>query len=120
MDSTPGFGKRHPLHPVHPALIFQPAECPLTPYLKNDLLKSPDAGFVGAQYLAGPPPGQGVAAVDAEEIPGEEGGFSPPDSGPYLYDDILVIGGVSGLEGHSYLTQQVLPVSFQPLDLLLD
>ena len=97
VDAPLALGGRHPLHPVHAALVLEHRVRARALHGERDLLVAAGVALAGPELLDGEAPGRGVAQVDLEQVAREQGGLLAAGAGPDLDDRVPVVVRV-GLE----------------------
>ena len=92
------FGGRHALHAVGARLKFHVAVNAVAGDEGDDFLVAAHAAFALAHKFHAPAQAFRVAAVHAEQVSGEQGGFVTASAGPDFQNDVLFIQGVAGQE----------------------
>jgi len=103
VDAALGFGHRHPLYPVHAALVFQAGPHAGGPGSRcldrhGRVLVPAEAGHGGVEYLRLPAPALRIAQVHAQQVAGEQGGLLAALPRLHLEDDVLAVAGIAGNE----------------------
>ncbi len=96
VDPPLGLGGRHALDPVHAALVLQPAVDLVPRDGSDDLLDALGGAVVQRQDLGLPVVALGVAAIEPEEVGGEERSLLAARAGADLEQDVLVVVGIPG------------------------
>src|SRR5690554_289054 len=106
MNSSPRFGLRNSLNPMHAALPAQVSIHIFTRDRKDDLLEASDSSLVGTHDLDLPPSALGKMGVHSEQICSEEGCLIATGSGTNFHDDVFPLHGIGGDEEHLALLLQ--------------
>ncbi len=108
VNASLGFGRRHALHAVGPALVLQCAVSPRPLDHGDDFLEAAHPrGMMGEDFHL-PPAVLGIAGIHAEQIAGKEPRFLPTGAGPDFQNDILGVVGVFGQQQHFQILLELL------------
>ena len=88
------FGRRHPLHAVHAALVLQLAVGAASFDRGDDLLQAADAGVARRHQLDPPSLPLRVLAVHAEQLRGKDRRFVATGARANLQDDVPLVVGI--------------------------
>ena len=117
MDPPAGFRRRHPLDPVHAALVLEPAVGPFPLDQEDGLLHAADLGDAGVHYLNPEATAFRVARVHADKFGGEERGLVPAGAGSDLEKGVLFVPGVLRDQQLTGARFQLEPLGLQLLEL---
>lgn len=124
MDTALRLGGRHPLHPVHAALVLQPRPhalaglgLPAGLHRDLDVLVAAQLGLGGVDDLGLPADALGVAQVHAQQVAGEQRRLVAARARLDLQDDVLVVTRVARHQQQAQFLGQLLALLLQLLDL---
>ena len=96
VDAPLRFGRRHALHAMHAALVFEPREGAASGDLGDDFLVAARRALAHGEHLDLPALGFRIFQIHAEKIAGEQRGFVAARSGAHFENDVALVGGVLG------------------------
>ena len=101
MNTAAGFGLGNALDAVDAALVLHLAVNAVAVDLEDDFLVAAHFGLAGVDDLHLPPLAFGVTRVHPEEVGGKEAGFVAAGASADLDDDVFVVVGILGQQGHA-------------------
>ena len=108
VDAAAGFGRRHALHAMHAALVFQPAVDPLPFDERDHFLDAADAGVAACSALRAASPGAPrIVSTSGTDPTAKSAASSPPVPARISRTTFLSSFGILGDEKHFELGEQV-------------
>ncbi len=123
VDPALRLGRRHPLHPVHAALVLQPSPHALAGlgatglHRDLDVLVAAEVGLVGVDDLGLPADLLRVAEVHPQQVPGEQRRLLTALARLDLKDHVLVVVGVARDQQQPQVLGEFVAPLLQRLDL---
>ena len=96
VDAALGLSLRHPLHPVHTALVLEAVIRTCAVHRDDGFLYAAKLGLVQVEHFQRPAAVLGVHGVHAQQAVGKQSSFLAAGAAAYLHDDVFAVVHVLG------------------------